>query len=161
MRESIGAALGSNLDDDPWRERPIARVGAFCFADRLGTLLWRCKYANDHKAFKPAVLLLARELPMRMTLGFRKKLSEQALREWLFPICRRCFGAKEIMGGNLKVTCPACNGLGLYRWEDLERGKALGLENVAAVSRHFTRLSSVLSAFDRRVAAVVRDQLER
>lgn len=161
MRESVAAALGANLDDDPWRERPLDRVAAFCFADRLGTLLWRCKYQNDAKAYKPASLLLARELPQGMTLGFRRRLASQALTEWIFPVCRRCFGAKEVVIGNLRATCPACNGLGLHRWGDLERAQAVKIRDVARVGRHFVRLFTVLAEFDRRVAAIVRAQLER
>jgi hypothetical protein len=161
MRESIAVALGASLEDDPWRERPIAKIAAFCFASRTGTLLWRCKYANDRAAFKPAALLLARELPAGMTLGFRRKLAEQALKEWLFPICRMCFGAKEIVIDSLKGACPKCQGLGLYRYTDEERGQAIGVQNTRSVNRHFTRLATILSEIDRQVSSVVADQLER
>jgi hypothetical protein len=122
---------------------------------------YTCDYANDRAAFKPAALLLARELPAGMTLGFRRKLAEQALKEWLFPICRMCFGAKEIVIDSLKGACPKCQGLGLYRYTDEERGQAIGVQNTRSVNRHFTRLATILSEIDRQVSSVVVDQLER
>lgn len=134
MRESIANALYSGLGDSPEADTPVTRIGAFAGSTRLGTLLWRLKYANDAKSHKPVMLLLAQGLPRTMTWTYRRQIASQALQEWLYDMCFTCLGAKHVMADEKRVICPACEGLGKRRYNDKDR-QGLSGQWLAEVSK--------------------------
>lgn len=121
IRETIASALHSGLKDSNERETPIERVTAFAGAGRLGTLLWRLKYANDPRAFKPASLLIGKKLPRNLHGSTRITIAQRALKEWCLPMCTVCNGAKEVMRGEKLVECRTCQGTGKRRHSEHER----------------------------------------
>jgi len=126
MREAFAHTLRSSLTwDDSDHERAIDKLTAFSYADRLSTLLWRLKYGNDASAYKPVIFLLAKTLkPLNRNISI--KIAEQAIHEWLFPLCPTCQGTKERMAGELRVVCRACSGVGVNRFSDRERELKIG-----------------------------------
>jgi len=126
MREAFSNTLRKSLDwDDVDHEKAVDKLTAFCYADRLSTLLWRLKYGNDASAYKPVVFLLAKTLkPLNKNISI--KIAQQALHEWLFPLCTTCQGTKERMAGELRVVCRACNGTGVGRYSDRDRELKVG-----------------------------------
>ncbi len=121
IRETVASALDSGLKDSPERETPLDRVTAFAGASRLGTLLWRLKYANDPRAFKPASLLIGKKLPRNLHGSMRITIAQRALKEWCMPMCETCNGAKEVMRGDKMVECKTCNGTGKRRHTEVDR----------------------------------------
>lgn len=157
MRESIAAALYSGLDDAPERDTPVTRIAAFSRAPRLGTLLWRLKYANDAAAHKPAMLIIASKLPRHMTQTFRQKVATAALREWLHDSCRVCNGARELVTETLRIACTGCGGHGKHRYSDREREGLLGGPGVKMIAKAM----SVITSQDITTCRVTISQLER
>jgi hypothetical protein len=157
MREAISKTLSASLDwDDSEHERAIDKLTAFSFSDRLGTLLWRVKYFNDASSYKPAILILAKRLP-RLNRGIAIKVSEQALREWLYNHCGTCLGAREVRQGDHVITCPSCQGGGVRKYTDRERHQAIG----ANMSRHIDQVLNIIGGMDVQVSVQTRIRLEK
>lgn len=157
MREVFAHTLRSSLDwDDSQHEKAVDKLTAFCYADRLATLLWRLKYGNDKTAYKPIVMLLAKSLkPMNRNISI--KIAEQALYEWLFPFCPACLGAKEVMAGELRVVCRACNGVGVARYSDREREMKVG----GNFSKQIENIHRIITGMDIQPGREMRKRLER
>jgi hypothetical protein len=157
MREAISNALSSSLDwDDSEHERAVDKLTAFSYSKRLGTLLWRLKYHNDHTSLKPAVFLLAKELP-RLNRGIAIKICEQAVHEWLMAFCPVCFGAKEVRSGEHIVICGACGGSGVRKYTNAERARAIG----ANMEKQFKQIHDLIGGIDRHVSEMTKLKLDR
>lgn len=131
LRRQIAAALTSgNLAHSPIIETAIERIGALAFADRLGGLLWKLKWANDRAAYEPALHLLvkrvrkpheARSLPL--------ELCRQCLHEWLNNLCRKCAGRGSVADRfGVRRACYACDGRGFGSPSQHERARAIGVD---------------------------------
>ena len=149
--------LRSSLNwDDSDHERSVDKLTAFSFSDKLSTMLWRLKYGNDMSAYNPVVILLAKSLkPMNRNISI--KVSEQAVYEWLFPFCLTCRGAKEIMVGDLKVTCKACDGVGVQRYTNKVRELNLG----GNFDQHIEKIHSIITSSDIAPSIEMRKRLGR
>lgn len=168
LRKLLASALaGSDLSEDPTGESPLDRVRALAFSDRLGSHLWRLKWAHDAGAYRPAAALLAKRLrrqhePREMV----ERVAEAALREWLDELCPTCGGrGHAVIEGTPTAgrTCVPCNGTGLRRYRDADRMRATGLtrEQYPRWEARFARAHSAISAADRRAWGDVAAQLER
>jgi hypothetical protein len=157
MREAISKTLSSSLEwDDSDHERAVDKLTAFSYSDRLGTLLWRVKYFNDASAYKPAVFLLAKNLPT-LNRGMAIKIAEQALKEWVLSFCTHCLGAKEIRSGDHVITCPCCGGSGVRKYTDRERAAFIG----ASMSKQVDTILHIIGGVDIQVAVKTRMKLEK
>ena len=157
MREAISHALSSSLEwDDSDHERAVDKLTAFSYSKRLGTLLWRLKYCNDKSSFKPAVYLLAKELP-NINKGMAIRVCEQAVREWLFAFCPDCLGAREVRSGDHVVICGTCHGSGVRRYTDSERKMAIG----ANMAKQIKFIHDLIGGIDAHVASHTRMRMER
>jgi hypothetical protein len=157
MRESIGTALYCGLMERDDRDTPVTRIAAFSMSPRLGTLLWRLKYANDAKAHKPAMLIIASKLPRHFPLPYKQRVAEAALREWLHDSCRVCNGARELVTETLRIACTGCEGSGKHRYSDKERERNLGGPGVKMIARAM----AVITGSDIDTCRVTTYQLER
>ena len=158
IRETVASALDSGLRDSPERETPLDRVAAFAGASRLGTLLWRLKYANDPRAFKPASLLIGKKLPRNLHGSMRITIAQRALKEWCLGMCAVCKGAKEVMRGDKMVECKTCDGTGKHRHTDADRA----LDGVNARMVHLLALAfQVIREHDVDTAVVTLQRLDR
>jgi len=164
MRESVAAALNSSLDSDDMHERPVDRLGAFSKSERIGTLLWRVKYDNDARSYKPALLLLTR-LFLRRGEGrqFVQGLCKCVLDEWLMDKCRHCGGSGQILANQTLMTCHQCSGTGIHRFTDRQRAKSLHMkiEQVEKLNKRLGLIHDFLGDMDRKVNVRTLIELER
>ncbi|MDE3023649.1 MAG: hypothetical protein KGI54_17685 [Pseudomonadota bacterium] len=164
LRESVAAALNSSLDSDEMHERPIDRLGAFSKSKRLGTLLWRVKYDNDAKSYKPALLLLTRFF-LRRGEGrkFVETICKCALDEWLMDKCKHCGGSGQVLHGQVLITCTSCNGTSIQRFTDRQRAKAMHMkiEQVEKLNKRLGLIHDFLGDIDRKVNVKTNIELER
>lgn len=156
-RAILGRDLESTLETLP-HESPVDRIGAFARGSRLGTLLWRLKFAHDAKAYRPATLLLAKRESLQSTVGLR--LVEMALNEWLLPQCSTCNGARELIVGPRRIICMECKGYGIRRYSNRERDRFLGYR-FKPFARKYAHLWTTLSGEDKLISPVMDWQLER
>jgi len=153
MRESIATALYDGLGDEPEKSTPVTRLAAFAGASRLGTALWRLKYAKDLTSYNTALLLLVKKLPKTLTRSYRTKIVAQALQEWYDETCRTCLGVRHVMVEDKKVLCAACDGLGKHRYSDRERAGLSG--------NWLAECSKIISEHDIETDVRTRERLER
>lgn len=153
MRESIGSSLDKSLLDRA-ENAPVVRIAALAKAPRLGSMLWRLKYGADAACYKTAALLHARRLPRYIGHTMRRQAAETALREWLSDLCHTCLGAREMMIGERRVVCGTCNGLGMRRYSDRDRGGG-------KVSQMVGKCLQAITAADLQTAHITAHQLER
>lgn len=160
MRESIATALYQGLGDELDKDTPITRITAFAGSTRLGTLLWRVKYANDPKAFRPAVLLIVKAMPGRTPWHLRARIADWCLREWLHDMCRTCLGAKYIMADERKIVCATCDGLGKHRYTNRERSLGMGMDAIK-LDPLMAECARVISEHDIRTEVTTAQRLDR
>ena len=158
MRESIATALYQGLGDEADKDTPITRIAAFAGSTRLGTLLWRVKYANDPKSYRPALLLIVKVLPNHVSRPTRTRIADWALKEWLHDMCRDCLGAKYMMVEERKIICQTCQGLGKHRYTNKERATALRSSNLDQLLAECARL---ISEHDIRTEVTTSERLDR
>lgn len=161
LRETLGAAFeSSDLSTRPG-ESDVDRIAAMGLVTHLGSKLWRLKYGNDPKAYKPAVLLLAGRF--RWKAGVLVRLCELAIKEWCLPMCGTCHGAKEIIEGDLRIVCAECEGVGVKRYTDRERERMLGIPPRAwdGWAKKYETVQAVVTNEEIRTNTVLNIQLER
>lgn len=168
LRKLMATALtSSNLGADENEERAIDRILALGSGDRLGTLLWRLRLANDHTAFKQAALVLSsRMVRAGEARSMREKVAERAVMEWLDDVCKICLGRGRLVPKNSPVathTCTGCEGTGRARHSDAARARALGIPMPAARKweARFAKAHALISAADRATYVTVARQLGR
>ncbi|MDE3023613.1 MAG: hypothetical protein KGI54_17505 [Pseudomonadota bacterium] len=164
LRESVAAALNSSLDSDDLHERPVDRLGAFSKSERIGTLLWRVKYDNDAKSYKPALLLLTRLFrKQKESRNFIHSICKCVLDEWLMDKCRHCGGNGQVIQAQTLVQCSSCNGTGIHRFKDRERARALkmNLDQVEKLNKRLGQIHDYLGDIDRKVNVKTNIELEK
>ena len=161
FRAQIGHDLSSTLESSTYFETSIDRIAAFSRSPRLGCHLWRLKFGFDSTVYQGTINLLAKESRIDTEKG--RKLCELVLREWLNPLCEACFGAKELILENKRITCTQCHGLGLKRFTNRERAEfmQMPLEHWKAIARLYKRVLENLTKAERRVNAQMHFELER
>ena len=157
FRSSLGHDLASTLESSSYHEMPVDRLGAFSRAPRLGTVLWRLKYAYDPTVYWRAVDLLSRE----SSVGLR--LCELVIREWLDQNCPNCNGAMELIAGDRRIVCPSCDGSGVKRHSDHARAAFMGLSLTQwrTHAPRYKRALERLTRAERLVSATMHAELER
>ncbi len=165
FKEPVAAALHSNLDGDDLKERPVDRLASFAKADRLGTLLWRLKYANDATCYTPALFLLVKEMEAERkdNFHFRQNCAKIALDEWLADKCISCLGSGEVMQESLPVPCPVCGGHAIVHYTDRDRARKLGItpDQAAKMSKRISNAQEIITNMDRKVNRTVAFNLEK
>ena len=103
----------------------VEYVAALSGAPELGSDLLRAR-DYDATALRRAVLYLANKSMRRLQIGRAAAtiLATVAIKEIMHWQCRQCNGASEVIIGDLKQTCPKCNGHGMHRWSDAEKVQA-------------------------------------
>lgn len=153
LRQAYAATSLANLQWSEITERPIDRVAASGLCDDLGVLLWKAKYMLESSAYKEA----EKKLAIRIQVKFHRepeliclKLSEQTLKEYVGDKCKKCNGAKEIIGKYRREVCDVCSGFGIRRWTDFERARAMqiALGRVKSLQRHFNWSSNLIMTLD-------------
>ena len=127
--ESFARAENSNdLGFEAGVVHDIDRVVALAGGSELGGLLFRVREAGQPQWSRRVVLILAREMVHRFRLGrgLAEKTAALALEEFVFPHCRVCGGARELVGETLRVTCHACEGTGKQRYSNAYRKDRIG-----------------------------------
>jgi hypothetical protein len=166
LKEAYAGTALASLEWSEERERAIDRVAAGGKVPRVGIDLWRAKYLLEAKAYQDVITGLTQlyrsrykpELP-----GMAEKLVEQALSEFLGPVCQTCTGTASRMVEGLKVMCPTCGGMALKRYTDEERSGRMQL-SLGLVKRMGLRLSWLageLGGLDREVGRLIAIELER
>ena len=98
LREAVGSAINtSNLSGSRASVLNALAAGS----DRLGALLWRIKYGNDHKLhtlMAAKTILVARVHANRSRVPSARLMLvvEAALKEWLDDRCRACHGRRYV-----------------------------------------------------------------
>lgn len=161
FREVMGGAFGSDdLSTKVW-ESDLDRIAAMGFSNRLGSLLWRLKYGNDPRSYRPALLLLAKSAKSGFPVG--KRLCELAIKEWCMPQCEVCRGAKEIIVEDLRIVCKGCDGIGIRRYSNRERERLAGLPSGSwpGWAKKYRHVWEVMTDAERRVNVCLNIQLDR
>lgn len=100
--------------------------------EKLGALLERLKWANDHRAYARCVYLLGERFYERKKRNVTKALCHTAIREWLDENCKKCGGRGiETDKFHNMNTCAKCKGTGQHAYEGHERAH---MANLAAGS---------------------------
>jgi hypothetical protein len=131
----------------------------------LGILIWCAKYIGESRArtqlFKEVLKLYRERYRDRQEIA--EVLVSQAMTEFLSPHCIICRGAKEILRSNRIIECPGCNGIGIRKYSDTERAKAMQI-NLGITQRCAGKIGWVvnkLTTEDRLVNWEMAQQLER
>lgn len=167
LRKLIATAvLGSDLTDNPIEETALDRVRAFAFADRLGGLLWRVKWMNDHRVYEPARVMLAhRMIRGREPMGILLRIAGCVLHEWLDDLCPACQGrGYSVVEGtpHARDACVACDATGIKRHSDASRIASVKLteSSYPKWEPRFAAAHALITAADRKAWLDVANQLE-
>lgn len=120
------AQISSNLADDPMRLSDVDYLRASGWAAQTcpeGLMLYRLKYANDHREWKQTVqrmyaLIVGKAYRTRLTItaGQMRELADSTLRYWIAPICPVCLGrGANVVPGTPNLSdepCGYCHGTG-------------------------------------------------
>lgn len=166
LKESIGRAISYGISPGT-----ADRIGAIAMASKLGILLWEWKYAGLSKGLESENLLtrrMAKRLKIRhVGLGEEYKTlrlaCRQTLLEWYAPECESCKGVKELQGEHKRVVCDRCQGLGLRRYGDIERAKALRVsagQYKEVWDRRCREIRDMIVRHDAETGMIVREQLK-
>lgn len=165
LREALAATALANLG---WSEgeRAIDRVAASGKCPRLGVDLWKARYMLEAQAYADAregFRALYKERYIREHQNVTDRLVDQCLHEFLSPFCSTCGGAKEMMVGELKVTCSTCDGVGVKNYTDEERAGCMGLSYglTKRLSHKFRWVLGVMQALDTEVNRLLNIELGR
>ena len=125
--------ITSHLEWNDECTMPVEFVAAMAGVSNLGSDVFRAK-GYDRAALHRAVLQLARKA---WRVGHKKKLpmsdeqsrvfAKAVLIEVIKPHCRVCTGAGVSIIDELKVICPACDGVAIHRYGDKERARLCGI----------------------------------
>ena len=166
LREAVAVTGLASLEWSGERERAIDRVAACGKCSPLGVKLWKARYMLEAKAYQDArgeLISLYSARYVRERREIAEKIADQALHEFMSFFCATCNGAKEVMVGELKVTCSACLGSGVKRYSDAERATSMQLSyGLTKRLRHKVGwLLGEMSAIDRLVNSQLNSELER
>ncbi len=175
IRDNTASAMqSSDLEDDSRFTTDINRIAALGKAGKLGRYLWHWKYGKDGACAAPALNVLVRRAAKRLKIrevgeqgrieyAILRRACIQMLHEWMSPHCRKCNGAKEMIGERgILVQCDACQGSGVRNYPDEERIDALKIERKlyeAKWSRHLRDILSMITAEDIEVALIANTQI--
>lgn len=166
LREAYASTALASLEWSEERERAIDRVAAAGKCSRLGVDLWKARYMLESKAYQDCSEGLRLHYLNRYkaeSQGIAERIVSECLHEFLGPVCLVCSGRRELIAGDLKITCAECDGSGLRRYSDVDRARhmQLSLEYVLVLSRKIGWLMNELFELDRSVNAVLAEELER
>jgi hypothetical protein len=166
LREPYAATALASLEWSEVRERAIDRVAAAGKCSRLGLDLWKARYLLEVKAYQDVSESLRLHYLNKYkaeSQGMAEKIVSACLHEFLGPVCLVCSGRRELIAGDLKITCAECDGSGLRRYSDLDRARhmQLSLHYVHLLSRKIGWLMGELHDLDRAVNSVIAAELER
>lgn len=149
-------------------ESSADRIAALGISDALGSLLWRLRWANDHRAFEPAVVELVRRVRRKTRLHAHhvRDVCVIALEEWLDDVCRKCGGRGHIVTPgtpHARHACPMCAASGTRRHSDVERGRRLSMDKrtYRLAEEVFAEAHMRLADADNRTGVDVATSLER
>lgn len=156
LREIVASAIAAGMTND--------QIAAMAFADRLGCVLWRLKYANDARSYQPALQLVTRRLRQRKAEGraLLERIAARALYEYLDENCHMCGGRKMVYASGRAVhTCHECHGTGRKYHHDHERARDLGVpvERYQKLASRMQRAHEVITNADVFAARDIARQL--
>jgi hypothetical protein len=166
LREPYAATALASLEWSEVRERAIDRVAAAGKCSRLGLDLWKARYLLEVKAYQDVSESLRLHYLNKYkaeSQGIAERIVSECLHEFLGPVCLVCSGRRELVVGDLKITCAECDGSGLRRYSDIDRARhmQLSLQYVRLLSRKIGWLMGELFDLDRSVNVIMAEELER
>jgi len=157
----IKSTIAHTLAWQEFEEKAVDRVTAIGFSSQyneVGDAMLRVD-ALDADALRKVILLVVRRLNHRHRIerNFAKKLAFASLHEYMRPNCIYCGGKGEThRKGTVVTICQYCNGSGLHRYSDRDRGALIGgnynqraYEDALCFVRDAVR--SIVVASDRRL----------
>lgn len=166
LREPYAATGLASLEWSEQLERAVDRVAAGGMATAFGLNLWKSRYGLEVKAYQDALGELRRRAIARFSRSETDllwKLCDQAMHEYLSQHCRTCLGAREMVAGDKRITCPDCSGFGVHRYSDFERARFMKISY--AMAKHSANklrwLVNELMTEDSNTNAEIARQLER
>lgn len=156
LREIVACAVAAGVNTDV--------IAALAFADRLGSALWRLKYANDAGSYQPALQLVVKRMLRAKPegRGLTTRIAERALHEYLDENCNYCGGRGMIYAMERAVhSCTHCDGTGRKRHQNFERALAVGvpIERYPKFASRFERAAEIISNADQFAAKDIARQL--
>ena len=166
IREAFAATSFANLQWSEISERPIDRVAASGLCDELGVLLWKLKYMCEASAYKKAREELIKRHQERYRYevdALRSSVVDQCLYEFLYDKCKWCKGAKEMIVGERRVVCDACQGYGIRKFTNSDRSKYMkqSMGRIKTLEGQFKYVHDLIGTLDRKVNSMMCEQLER
>jgi hypothetical protein len=152
-KESLArAANSSDMTVEPGVVHDADRLAAMAGGNVLGGLLLRFRESEQPQWARRIVLILAHRIVRKHRLGreLAERTATMALTEFRQPHCTECGGAKEMILGNLKVTCGACEGTGKQRYTNTTRRARIGTYGTridAAMADCHREMADALGAF--------------
>ena len=166
LREGYAATHHASLKWSADHEKAVDKVAASGLCDELGVLLWKVKYMSESWAYKKAREELIKRHQERFfgeVDTLRSSVVDQCLHEFLSDKCKWCKGAKEMIVGERRVVCDACQGYGIRKYTDSDRAKYMkqSLGRIKSLQRQFNFLHDLIGTLDRKVNSMMCEQLER
>lgn len=128
------AMTAGNLGWSDHAVRPVEYAAAMSGTSGLSSDMHRAR-DYDPAALKRAILQLAskairagRKKRLPLSRGQAERLALVALAERIEYQCPTCHGAAVLIEADLKITCHACNGVGVLRYTDAHRAKMSGIK---------------------------------
>jgi hypothetical protein len=162
MKEALAHAMNSSdLEAHEWdcSLDKLHALGITAINNDIGTLAIRFIDAGQAKSYKQLVYALAKKasIEFKCSRDMMNKLSEQAVKEAVFPFCRACQGRGEVNNGEKVHVCPSCNGSRYHAHSDLERANAIGVDIEAYHKGWAKRYQIVQGIFNDKYASAVRN----
>lgn len=167
IEKSAARALSAGrLRHDPLTTSGADIIGALAAATKLGSHLWRVKWAGDKTSVKPTAILLAKKIARTGEKNgrFLTRLATIALQEYVDTRCTHCNGRGHTTNADRVVSsCTHCHGTGIAQISDQRRIMALRISDHAYLNgwkARFSQAHSVLAEHDSDTGIVMREQLK-
>lgn len=166
IRKATASAItGHNLSTSDLVTTALDHIAALAFSDRLGSCLWRLKYAHDHTKYDTARILIAHQMDRKLSRSFCLTVAATVLDEWLYDVCPVCVGRGRIVIEGTPVApheCPECKGTGKRVVYESERLRAVGNPKKPhpKLGQWFASAAAIIERADAKAAVDVRTQLE-
>ena len=130
----------------------VDRLTALAGGSTLGGYLFRVREAGQPAWSRRVVLILAARMVRKHRIGrsIANAAAACCLEEFVFPHCRTCGGAREIVGTHLRVECDQCGGSGKQRYGNGYRRAKIGTYGRAidlAMAEAHVQMTNALGAF--------------
>jgi hypothetical protein len=164
MKEALASAIHTSDLSTKRGEGSTDRLGAMAFGNDIGVGLMWAQITMESRRLSEIVNAVAEKLESRCKyrLADRLKVSSIAAFELMYPHCHHCSGAKACKNVNgVLEDCSKCDGTGIHRFTDVERGKLFGSKFTSGHENLLSNAQQILTSSESAALYEIKRQLER